>query len=158
MNCTTNVFKTFGLAILLMLMPLLAMAQNVTVKGQVSDSEGPVIGATVKVKGASTGSVTDIDGNYSISVSPGSILTFSYLGLKTKEVKVGSQRVINVTLSADDQLLNEVVVVGYGTMKRSDLTGSVVSVDDKAIKKSVPTSIDQVLQGRAAGVQIQFAF
>lgn len=155
MNCTTNVFKTFGLAILLMLMPLLAMAQNVTVKGQVSDSEGPVIGATVKVKGASTGSVTDIDGNYSISVSPGSTLTFSYLGLKTKEVKVGSQRVINVTLSADDQLLNEVVVVGYGTMKRSDLTGSVVSVDDKAIKKSVPTSIDQVLQGRAAGVQIQ---
>lgn len=155
MNCTTNVFKTFGLAIILMLMPLLAMAQNVTVKGQVSDSEGPVIGATVKVKGASTGSVTDIDGNYSISVSPGSILTFSYLGLKTKEVKVGSQRVINVTLSADDQLLNEVVVVGYGTMKRSDLTGSVVSVDDKAIKKSVPTSIDQVLQGRAAGVQIQ---
>jgi len=133
----------------------MAMAQNVTVKGQVSDSEGPVIGATVKVKGASTGSVTDIDGNYSISVSPGSTLTFSYLGLKTKEVKVGSQRVINVTLSADDQLLNEVVVVGYGTMKRSDLTGSVVSVDDKAIKKSVPTSIDQVLQGRAAGVQIQ---
>lgn len=155
MNCTTNVFKTFGLAIILMLMPLLAMAQNVTVKGQVSDSEGPVIGATVKVKGASTGSVTDIDGNYSISVRPGATLTFSYLGLKTKEVKVGSQRVINVTLSADDQLLNEVVVVGYGTMRKSDLTGAVTQVDNKAIEKTVSTSIDQVLQGRAAGVQIQ---
>lgn len=155
MNCTANVFKTFGLAIILMLMPLLAMAQNVTVKGQVSDSEGPVIGATVKVKGASTGSVTDIDGNYSISVRPGATLTFSYLGLKTKEVKVGSQRVINVTLSADDQLLNEVVVVGYGTMRKSDLTGAVTQVDNKAIEKTVSTSIDQVLQGRAAGVQIQ---
>ena len=155
MNCTTNVFKTFGLAMLLMLMPFLAMAQNVTVKGQVSDSEGPVIGATVKVKGASTGSVTDIDGNYSISVRPGATLTFSYLGLQTKEVKVGSQRVINVTLSADDQLLNEVVVVGYGTMRKSDLTGAVTQVDNKAIEKSVTTSIDQVLQGRAAGVQIQ---
>lgn len=155
MNCTTNVFKTFGLAIILMLMPLLAMAQNVTVKGQVSDSEGPVIGATVKVKGASTGSVTDIDGNYSISVRPGATLTFSYLGLQTKEVKVGSQRVINVTLSADDQLLNEVVVVGYGTMRKSDLTGAVTQVDNKAIEKTVSTSIDQVLQGRAAGVQIQ---
>lgn len=155
MNCTKNVFKTFSLAMLLMLFPLMAMAQNVTVKGQVSDSEGPIIGATVKVKGASTGVVTDMDGNYSISVKPGTVLSFSYLGMKSKDVKVSNQKVINVTLNADDQLLNEVVVVGYGQMKRSDLTGSVVSVDDKAIKKSVPTSIDQVLQGRAAGVQIQ---
>lgn len=155
MKCTKNVFKTFVLVTLLTLFPLMAAAQNVTVKGQVSDSEGPVIGATVKVKGASTGVVTDMDGNYSISVKPGAVLSFSYLGLKSKDVKVGSQKVINVTLSADNQLLNEVVVVGYGQMKRADVTGSVVSVNEKAIERSVPTSVDQVLQGRAAGVQIQ---
>lgn len=155
MNCTKNVFKTFSLAMLLMLFPLMAMAQNVTVKGQVSDSEGPIIGATVKVKGASTGVVTDMDGNYSISVKPGTVLSFSYLGMKSKDVKVSNQKVINVTLNADDQLLNEVVVVGYGQMKRADVTGSVVSVNEKAIERSVPTSVDQVLQGRAAGVQIQ---
>ena len=95
------------------------------------------------------------DNRKRIKVKPGDILSFTYLGMTTKEVKVGKQSVVNVTLSEDDKLLDEVVVVGYGKMKRSDLTGSVVSVNSKAIEKSVPTSVDQVLQGRAAGVQIQ---
>ena len=147
--------RTLGLSALLLLFPLWAMAQKVTVKGQVTDGQEPIIGATVKVKGAAGGSITDINGNYTISAAPDQTLVFSYVGYEPKEVKVGNRQVINVTLSEDNAVLNEVVVVGYGQMKRSDLTGSVVSVGEKAIEKSIPTSIDQVLQGRAAGVQIQ---
>lgn len=155
MEFTKKVFSTVVVLMLLCLSSLSAQAQTITVKGTVSSSDGPVIGATVKVKGSTTGVVTDLDGNYTIKVKPGDVLSFTYLGMTTKEVKVGKQTTIDVTLSEDDKLLEEVVVVGYGKMKRSDLTGSVVSVNSKAIEKSVPTSVDQVLQGRAAGVQIQ---
>ena len=155
MNALKKEFKTLGIMVLLCMFPLIGNAQDITIKGTVTSSDGPVIGATVKEKGSSTGVVTDFDGNYSITVSPGTVLSFTYLGMKPKEVKVGKQTVINVIMTEDDALLDEVVVVGYGHMKRSDLTGSVTSVNSKAIEKSVPTSIDQVLQGRAAGVQIQ---
>ncbi|MGN1229824.1 MAG: SusC/RagA family TonB-linked outer membrane protein, partial [Prevotella sp.] len=155
MEFTKKVYSTVMILLFLCMSVLTAQAQTNTVKGTVSGSDGPVIGATVKVKGSSTGVVTDYDGNYTIKVKPGDVLTFSYLGMSTKEVKVGKQSKIDVTLVEDDKLLDEVVVVGYGKMKRSDLTGSVVSVNSKAIEKSVPTSVDQVLQGRAAGVQIQ---
>jgi len=155
MKHTDNVFKILGVFFLMCMFPLWASAQTNTIKGTVSDNAGPIIGATVKVKGAATGVVTDLNGNFSIQAAPGSTLTVSYVGYSTKEVRVNGRQDIKITLSEDAEMLNEVVVVGYGQMKRSDLTGSVVSVDDKAIKKSVPTSIDQVLQGRAAGVQIQ---
>ena len=98
--------------------------------------------------------VTDLDGNFTINAPKGATLQISYLGYKNKEVKVGAGH-LDVTLLQDAELLNEVVVVGYGQMKRADLTGSVASVGEKAIEKTVATSIDQVLQGRAAGVQIQ---
>ena len=104
------------------------------------------------MKGTQGGTVTDYDGNYQIEAQSNGTLVFSYVGYETKEVKVGGKRVINVTLSEDETLLNEVVVVGYGTMRKSDLTGAVTQVDNKAFEKSVSTSIDQVLQGRAAGV------
>lgn len=146
--------KALGLLLLFCMAPLWAHAQG-TVRGVVSDSEGPIIGATVRVKGAANGTVTDFDGNYAISAAPGQTLQFSYVGYVTKEVKVGNRKTIDVTLETDERLLSEVVVVGYGTMRKSDLTGAVTQVDAKAIEKSVPTSIDQVLQGRAAGVQIQ---
>ena len=155
MKCTSNVLKTLGVLFLLAMCPLWISAQNVTVKGMVSDDGGPVIGATVKEKGATTGSVTDLDGKYTISVKPGSILQVSYLGYQTQEVRVGNKTTVNVVLKPDEKMLNEVVVVGYGQMKRADVTGSVVSINEKAVERSVPTSIDQVLQGRAAGVQIQ---
>ena len=155
MKCTSNVLKTLGVLFLLAMCPLWISAQNVTVKGMVSDDGGPVIGATVKEKGATTGSVTDLDGKYTISVKPGSILQVSYLGYQTQEVRVGNKTTINVVLKPDEKMLSEVVVVGYGQMKRADVTGSVVSINEKAVERSVPTSIDQVLQGRAAGVQIQ---
>ena len=157
MNRTSKVLKrTLGLLFLLCMLPLGIHAQEVTIKGTVSAADGPIIGATVKVKGAQGGVVTDFDGNYTISAQPNATLVFSYVGYETKEVKIGGgRRQIDVTLVEDETLLNEVVVVGYGQMKRSDVTGSMVSVNSKAIERSVPTSIDQVLQGRAAGVQIQ---
>lgn len=132
-----------------------AVAQNSNVKGTVVADDGPIIGATVRVKGQpNMATVTDLDGNFTLKAPKGATLLISYLGYKDKEVKVGNGP-IDVTLVTDAQALSEVVVVGYGQMKRADLTGSVASVGEKAIEKSVATSIDQVLQGRAAGVQIQ---
>jgi len=148
-------WRFLGLMGFFCLLTLNMYAQKITVKGTVSVSDGPIIGATVKVEGTTTGVITDIDGNYSIDVQPNATLVFSYIGYSTKQVKVAGKTRINVVLAEDETVLNEMVVVGYGVMKRSDLTGSVVSVSDDAIKKSTPTSIDQVLQGRAAGVQIQ---
>lgn len=156
MNRTSKVLKRIlGLVVLMCMLPFGLHAQNITIKGTVSAADGPIIGATVKVKGAQGGVVTDFDGNYSISAQSNATLVFSYVGYVTKEVKVGGKRLIDVTLEEDETLLNEVVVVGYGTMRKSDLTGAVTQVDNKAFEKSVSTSIDQVLQGRAAGVQIQ---
>ena len=129
-----------------------------TVKGTVRDDAGePLIGATVIEKGTTNGVPTDIDGNFTINIQnpKKATLVVSYVGYDTQEVAVNGQTEINVTLKENSELLDEVVVVGYGQMKRSDMTGSVVSVGQSAIEKSVPTSIDQVLQGRAAGVQIQ---
>ncbi|MBQ9655251.1 MAG: TonB-dependent receptor [Prevotella sp.] len=156
MKRTCKVLKrTLGLMLLFCMLPIGAYAQKITVKGTVSAADGPVIGATVKVKGAQGGTITDYDGNYTIDTQSNSTLVFSYVGYQTQEVKVAGQRTINITLHEDEALLNEVVVVGYGTMRKSDLTGAVTQVDNKAFEKSVTTSIDQVLQGRAAGVQIQ---
>ncbi len=155
MKRSKKVMKYVLSLMLLLLFPLGAMAQTQSIKGTVTDREGPVIGATVKVKGSSTGTVTDLDGNYTISAPRGATLEISYVGYNTQTIKVGTSPRIDVTLTENSEQLSEVVVVGYGTMKRSDLTGAVTSVGDKAIAKSIPTSIDQVLSGRAAGVQVQ---
>lgn len=156
MKCTNHYFKPLGLVFLLCLLPLWAYAQSITVKGTVKDNTGePVIGASVVQKGTSNGIVTDIDGNFTLNVPSNSTIVVSFIGYKTQEIPVAGKKLIDVVMKEDTEMLDEVVVVGYGQMKRSDLTGSVVSVSDAAIKKSVPTSIDQVLQGRAAGVQIQ---
>ena len=128
-------------------------AQNRTITGSVTDDTGAgVIAASVMEKGTSNGAVTDLDGNYSITVRPGATLVFSSIGYETKEVVVGSQSVIDVVLGEDTEFLDEVVVVGYGTMKKSDLAGASVSMKEDAIKGSLITNIDQSLQGRAAGV------
>lgn len=155
MKCT-YLCKPLGLLFILCLFPLWAMAQNVTVKGVVKDASGESIpGANVLQVGSTNGTITDFDGNFTIKVPANASLKISFVGYVDKVVAVKGQTKMEIILKEDAQALEEVVVVGYGQMKRSDLTGSVVSVNDKAIKKSVPTSIDQVLQGRAAGVQIQ---
>ena len=126
-------------------------AQN-RVVGTVTDDIGPVIGASVMEKGTQNGAVTDLDGNYVITVKPGATLVFSSIGYATQEVVVGNQTQINVLLKEDTEFLDEVVVVSYGTMKKSDLAGASVSMKEDAIKGSIITNIDQSLQGRAAGV------
>ena len=128
-------------------------AQNKVVTGRVTDQNGEgVISASVMEKGTSNGTVTDFDGNYSISVAPGATLEFTSIGYAMQEVVVGAQSVVNVVLNEDTTFLDEVVVVGYGTMKKSDLAGASVSMKEDAIKGSIITNIDQSLQGRAAGV------
>ena len=123
------------------------------ITGTVVDASGPIIGASVVVKGTSNGVVTDFDGNFQLNASPGQTLVVSYVGYLKKEVKVtANQTNIQITLEEDKQLLDEVVVVGYGTMKKSDLSGASVSLGEQALKGSVITSLDQSLQGRATGV------
>ena len=139
-------------SLLLLIASISLMAQNVTVTGVVSDQVGPVIGASVFEKGTTNGTVTDLDGNFSISVRPGSTLVISSIGYASQEISVGSQRRFNVLLQEDREFLDEVVVVGYGTMKRSDLSGASVSMKEDDLRGSIITNLDQSLQGRAAGV------
>ena len=129
------------------------LAQAQTVKGIVRDQNGEaIIGATVKVVGAKGGTVTDNKGQYSIEAPTGSILSVSYVGYLTKQIRLRGENAVDVTLMEDNTTLNDVVVVGYGTMKKSDVTGSVVSVDPEQMMKRVPTNVGQALQGAAAGV------
>lgn len=136
----------------------LLAAQNRIVKGTVTsklDSE-VLIGASISVKGTTMGTITDIDGKYSLSVPADAILVFSYLGYETEEVTVRNRSLINVALKASTQDLEEVVVVGT-IMKKSDLTGAVSSVSAKVLEEKPVTSINQALQGRVAGVLISNA-
>ena len=137
---------------LLCLFPLGAMAQSI-VKGTVNDEAGePVIGATVKVVGAQSGAITDFNGNFSVEAGSNATLEVSYVGYVTEKVKVGGRNNITVVLREDAQMLNDIVVVGYGTMKKSDITGSVVSVNTEDMMKRAPVNIAQGLQGAAPGV------
>lgn len=144
------------LCLLLPAMSLQAMAASkISVSGTVTSQieDEPLAGASVRIKGTSLGVTTDVDGKYEILAEKGQVLQFSYIGYKSKEVTI-DRNVINAALDEDRTLLDDVVVVGYGTMKRSDITGSVVSVGADEIKKTIVTSVDQALQGRAAGVQV----
>ena len=133
--------------------PLPAVQQTKKITGTVSDAMGPVIGASVVIKGTSNGVATDFDGNFSLQASPGQTLVVTYIGYLNKEVKVTSgQQHYNITIEEDKQMLDEVVVVGYGTMKKSDLAGASASMDEKAIKGANITNIDQSFQGRVTGV------
>jgi len=125
------------------------------VTGTVSDAEGPVIGATVTEKGnPSNGVITDIDGNYSINVKPGATLVITYVGFVTQEIPVGDRSVINVTLVEDSESLDEVVVIGYGTMKKKLVTGATVQVKGDEIAKLNTTNALEAMQSSTPGVQI----
>lgn len=128
----------------------------VTVKGQVVDEKGePIIGANVIVEGTTNGMITDLDGNFSLQCPVGSTLKTSYIGYLARTVKVtGNMNALKITLKEDTETLDEVVVVGYGTMKKSDLTGSVASVNAEEMMKRNPVNLGQGLQGAAAGVSV----
>lgn len=117
-----------------------------------SDQTGPVIGASVIEKGTTNGTMTDNDGHFTLTVSKGAVIEISSIGYKTQEITVGAQTNFTVTLSEDNEFLDEVVVVGYGSMKKSDLAGASVSMKESDLKGSIISSLDQSLQGRAAGV------
>lgn len=130
--------------------------QKTKITGQVlsATDKSSIIGATVYIKGTTRGTASDIDGKFTVDASSGDILVVSFIGYKTSEVKIGASPNYLVLLTEDIAKLDEIVVVGYGTMKRSDLTGAMASVSEQEIKKTVATSLDQALQGRTAGVQV----
>jgi len=149
-----SIQKPLVLLFLLCLFPMGALAQSI-VKGIVSDEAGePVIGATVKVQGSNEGAITDFDGNYSVKAASNATLSFSYVGYVTQTVNVGGRSTINVTLKEDNTTLNDVVVIGYGTMKKSDISGSVATINMEQMERKVPVNIAQALQGAAAGVMV----
>jgi TonB-linked SusC/RagA family outer membrane protein len=132
------------------------LQDKIIVSGQVTDTESGegLPGVTVLEKGTSNGSITDLDGNYSITVAENSVLQISYVGYVTEEIPVGNQTSISVSLVPDIISLDDVVVIGYGTIKKSDLTGAVASVSGDELSQSAVSGVDQALQGRTAGVSI----
>ena len=139
---------------LLCLFPLGALAQSL-IKGTVKDVSGdPIIGASVKVQGSKSGVITDFDGNFSVPAANNATLVISYIGYTTETVKVSGRNNLSITLREDAQTLNDIVVIGYGVQKKSDLTGSVASVKAEDLKNRSTTDAAAALQGKAAGVQI----
>ena len=142
------------LASLLSLVCFVAYAQK-TIQGSVKDASGePMIGVTISA-GGSQGAVTDIDGKFTLSgVSPSTTLTVSYVGFKTQTLKVGNQNNLNIVLQEDNTTLDDVVVIGYGTMKRRDLTGAVASVSGDKLAANPVANVAQALQGQLPGVSV----
>lgn len=148
-------FTKLRLILLIMLIPFVASAQ-IKIQGNVkSAADGlPMIGVTVKIAGTNILTVTDIDGNYSISAKSSGELEFTYVGCKTQVKPFEASGTIDVILDDDAAQLDEVVVIGYGSMKKSDLTGSVATISAENLKKTPAATVDQALQGRAAGVTV----
>ena len=143
-----------GLMVFLtMLCTSLTYSQDVS--GTVSDSNGPLPGASILVKGTTNGAQTDFDGKFTIkNVGSNAVLIFSYIGLKSQEVSVAGKSSVKVILKEDSAELKEVVVIGYGTVKKKDATGAVESIKAADFNKGVTTSPEQLLQGKSAGVQV----
>ena len=146
--------KTFLMSLfLLCLFPLGMAAQSV--RGTVTDEAGePIIGATVRVQGTNDGTVTDMDGRFNIQAASNATLNVSYVGYVSQSVPVSGRSNISVVLKEDAQTLSDVVVIGYGTMKKSDISGSVATINKEQMERKVPTNIAQALQGAAAGVMV----
>lgn len=151
-----DLLRPGGVVLLLMLgVAVGAGAQSVTVTGTVTDDQGePLIGANILVQGTSSGTITDIDGKYSVKVDKGATLVFSFTGYSSQSVEVGNQTIIDVTMASDAELLSEIVITGYQTQRKRDISGavSVVSADD--LQTVVASSFAQKLAGRAPGVTI----
>jgi len=152
----TNLTKPLGLLFLFCFIPFWVFSQNITVKGLVKDINGePLLGVNVREVGSNVGTVTDLDGNFTIQVKNNAKLQFSFVGYISQTVPVDGRTKIAVTLKEDSKTLEEVVVVGYGTAKKSDVTGSIASINEKALKEVPVANVAQSMQGRIAGVQIQ---
>ncbi len=155
----SNKMKTMRTTLLFLLVAMISLgvsAQNVTVKGTVKDKTGEtVIGASVVEKGnTSNGTITDIDGNFSLSVPANATLVISYVGMRTQEIALNGKTSIELTMEDDSQALEEVVVIGYGSVKKKDLTGSVATVNSEVLAAVPVASATEALTGKMAGVQI----
>lgn len=152
---TRKVLNIRALLLALFISVSIGVFAQTSVRGVVLEPSGePAIGATIMEKGTSVGTATDFDGNFSIKVaSPNAVLVVSYVGMETQEVKLAGRTDVTITLKESGVALDEVVVVGYGTMKKSDLAGASVSMSEDDLKGSIITNLDQSLQGRATGVQ-----
>ena len=147
--------KLFYALLLCLFVSVPLLAQDVSVSGKVSDDSGvPLPGVNVVVKGTSTGTVTSADGSYSVSAPSDATLVFSSVGFVTQEVAINGQSSIDITLLSDAQQLGEVVVVGYGTQEKKEITSAVVSVKSEDFNQGNINTPAQLLQGKAAGVSI----
>ena len=147
--------KTFRIALLALFTMLVTSLSAQTVKGNVKDSSGePVIGATVVEVGSKNMTVTDLDGNFSIKVSGSKKLQFTYVGMKTKTISVAGKSSVNVQMEDEASTLNELVVIGYGSVKKKDLTGSVVSVKGESLTKVPVPNVGEALSGKMSGVRV----
>lgn len=143
-----------AIVLVLLLLSLGSYAQS-QISGKVTDeNDEGLIGVSVAVKGTTRGAITDVSGNYTITASPGEVIDFSSIGYQTQSITLGNQTVLNLTMTEDSEALDEVVVVGYGVTKKRDLTGAVGSVDAEQLENIPAPRVDQMLQGRAAGVQV----
>lgn len=139
----------------LLVTPALAQERRVTGRVTQADDDSGIPGATVQVKGSTRGTQTDANGNYSITIPPqGNVLVISFVGLAAQEITIGNQSIINVALASDSRSLNEVVVTGYGSESKRNLTGNIAKVSGKDITNVAVPSLEQAIQGRAAGVQV----
>jgi len=145
----------YATVVLVFLTCIIAHAQERIVTGTVKDKSGePITGANILIKGTTEGTSTDVNGAFSIKPTEGSVLVFSFIGYTSQEIIVGSQTKIDVVLDEDLKTLDEIVVTGYGEMRKADLTSAQTSISSKDISRTVNTSIDQAIQGRAAGVYV----
>jgi len=141
-------------ALILVLSMQASFAQEKTVSGVVSDASGPIPGANVIVRGTNSGVQTDFDGKYVIRAKQGDVLVFSFIGMDNSSITVGASSTVNVKLASGSQSLEEVVVVGYGTQRKRDVTGSISQIKGDAIANLATPSFESQLAGRAAGVQV----
>lgn len=140
------------LTLLLALLVQITFAQEKTVTGKVSDASGPLPGVTVLIKGTKTGTQSDFDGKFSIKASTGNVLVFSFVGMQSAERTVGATNIINVTMQESAESLEEIVIMGYGSQRKTEITGSTVQVNADAIAQVPVSTVDQVLQGKVAGL------
>lgn len=148
--------KSTRLLLLFFLLPMYLMAQNIIVQGTVKDASGEaLIGVSVSEEGTTNGTMTDLDGGFSLSVTSKAIIKFSYVGYISQSVNVDGRNRIDVILKEDSQVLDNVVVVGYGVVKKSDVTGAIASINEKTLKQVPAGNVAQSMQGRITGVQIQ---
>lgn len=149
--------KKYLLLIVILILPIIVMAQNkITISGNItsaSDSE-PLIGVSILEVGTTNAAISDIDGNYKLSVNAGSTIKFSMISFTSQEIKVTKEEVRNIAMKEDTELLEEVVVIGYGTVKKSDLTSSITTVKGDDLKSMTTGNALNSLQGKANGVQI----